>query len=314
MNQSGVEADKQDDKKAYGYVDGGKGEGDYSAQQRAWDASMNAMDGPNCLNFTLWTYVPDNSHQWGDLWYGAASSSLCGLLTLRNGEDLSLYSQDDAKKTELWVDKTKGSSASLSTSSTTLAGPRFSPKGIESGDGVTPGLILEGSRAVEAYVRPYPTATVGTPERIDFDIASTTFNLSVKVSSQDEVSEDVTTEVYLPFVHYASSLEPYVSRGSNSNSNSNSRTSLLASRSSTPTPSELKTTGSQSLRLGVDVKMSHGTYEIVGQTLYWKYPVPSSGEETYTIEVKRSGGAIKRDLGYVQTGGWGEVCPSCVIA
>jgi hypothetical protein len=37
-------------------------------QVRAWDASMNAMDGPNALNFTLWTYVPDNSHEWGDLW------------------------------------------------------------------------------------------------------------------------------------------------------------------------------------------------------------------------------------------------------
>lgn len=58
-----------DGKKAYGFVDGGKGEGDYSAQQKAWDASLNAADGPNCLNYTLWTYVPDNSHEWGDLWY-----------------------------------------------------------------------------------------------------------------------------------------------------------------------------------------------------------------------------------------------------
>ena len=30
---------------------------------------MNALDGPNCLNYTLWTYVPDNSHEWGDLWW-----------------------------------------------------------------------------------------------------------------------------------------------------------------------------------------------------------------------------------------------------
>lgn len=29
---------------------------------------MNAMDGPNAQNFTLWTYVPDNSHEFGDLW------------------------------------------------------------------------------------------------------------------------------------------------------------------------------------------------------------------------------------------------------
>jgi hypothetical protein len=58
----------QDGRRAYGYVDGGKGEGDYSAQQKAMDASLNACDGPNNLNYTLWTYVPDNSHQWGDNW------------------------------------------------------------------------------------------------------------------------------------------------------------------------------------------------------------------------------------------------------
>lgn len=29
---------------------------------------MNALEGPNALNYTLWTYVPDNSHEWGDLW------------------------------------------------------------------------------------------------------------------------------------------------------------------------------------------------------------------------------------------------------
>jgi hypothetical protein len=30
---------------------------------------MNALEGPNALNYTLWTYVPDNTHQEGDLWY-----------------------------------------------------------------------------------------------------------------------------------------------------------------------------------------------------------------------------------------------------
>lgn len=30
---------------------------------------MNALEGPNALNYTLWTYVPDNNHQEGDLWY-----------------------------------------------------------------------------------------------------------------------------------------------------------------------------------------------------------------------------------------------------
>jgi hypothetical protein len=37
---------------------------------------MNALEGPNALNYTLWTYVPDNSHQEGDLWYVVLLSNL----------------------------------------------------------------------------------------------------------------------------------------------------------------------------------------------------------------------------------------------
>jgi hypothetical protein len=60
--------ESQDDKKAYGYVEGGKGKGDYSVQQRAMDSSLNACDGENVLNYTMWTYVPDHCHKWSDNW------------------------------------------------------------------------------------------------------------------------------------------------------------------------------------------------------------------------------------------------------
>ena len=46
-----------DAKKAYDPT--GKGYGDYSSQERALDASLNAMDGPNALSYTLWAYCPD---------------------------------------------------------------------------------------------------------------------------------------------------------------------------------------------------------------------------------------------------------------
>ncbi len=52
-----------DDKKAYE-------DGDYSNQIRALDGSLNACDGANGLNYTLWNYCPDNTHVWGDIWNG----------------------------------------------------------------------------------------------------------------------------------------------------------------------------------------------------------------------------------------------------
>ncbi|KAK4058908.1 hypothetical protein OIO90_000354 [Microbotryomycetes sp. JL221] len=75
MGEIGIPYDL-DKKKAYT-------DGDYTNQVRAMDASLNACDGGNVLNYTIWCYCPDNSHQWGDLW---------------NGEDLSVFSNDDARR------------------------------------------------------------------------------------------------------------------------------------------------------------------------------------------------------------------------
>ena len=62
---------------------GPKGKGDYSRQTKALDASLQAADGINALNYTVWTYAPDSSHVWGEGW---------------NLEDLSLWSADDLKE------------------------------------------------------------------------------------------------------------------------------------------------------------------------------------------------------------------------
>ncbi|KAF8173942.1 glycoside hydrolase superfamily [Pholiota molesta] len=79
-----------DDKRSYGWTDGGKYKGDYGSQEKALDASLNACDAwaansskkdRGSLNWTVWTYVPDDhTHEWGDGW---------------NMEDLSLWSPDD---------------------------------------------------------------------------------------------------------------------------------------------------------------------------------------------------------------------------
>ncbi|KAG6849910.1 hypothetical protein H0H93_003778 [Arthromyces matolae] len=74
-----------DGKRSYGWTDKGRYLGDYSRQEKALDASLNGGDGGNGLNWTVWTYCADHSHDWGDGW---------------NMEDLSLWSADDLPQEE----------------------------------------------------------------------------------------------------------------------------------------------------------------------------------------------------------------------
>ncbi|KAG5372053.1 putative glycosyl hydrolase [Yarrowia sp. C11] len=72
--------------------------GDYSQQIRALDANQYALEGSK-LHYTLWVYTASNNHKWGDNW---------------NGEDLSLYSKDDAAKQ---LQKNGGATQTLSNGS-----------------------------------------------------------------------------------------------------------------------------------------------------------------------------------------------------
>lgn len=242
-----------DGKRAYGYTDGGKYRGDYSRQQKALDASMNASDGPNALSWTIWTYCPDSSHMWGDGW---------------NMEDLSLWSPDDKKPSLGMSPKTdtlrsgESSTALLKNASaqnSELRLPRLAtPSSISLRTLTSPGVdgdndgmkvpfsgadswknaydfLTDGARAVKAFCRPWPIATVGTPKDIQFTIADTEFRLTVVVrpedfpkrrpesdppsssassvfsSSSSSLCDDLDdptyprnpTEIYLPLVHYA---------------------------------------------------------------------------------------------------------------
>eukprot|EP00906_Rhabdomonas_costata_P013825 RCo019818 len=55
--------------------------GDFSMQLQALDCTMRALES-NMVSFTLWNYTSDNSNKYGDNW---------------NGEDLSLFSRDQAR-------------------------------------------------------------------------------------------------------------------------------------------------------------------------------------------------------------------------
>lgn len=63
--------------------------------------------------------------------------------------------------------------------------------------------FFRGARAIAAWCRPYPTATVGTPLTMSFDMHTSEFSLSADVS---EGEPDTFTEIYLPFVHYGAHL------------------------------------------------------------------------------------------------------------
>jgi hypothetical protein len=183
--------------------------------------------------------------------------------------------------------RTSASETSIA-STATATSPAYTPEGIRSGSGVTPALITDGARAVGAVCRPFPVATVGEVKHAEFNIGSSTFTLSVKVRPEDFTSEGLSTEIYLPFIHYAKSLESQSYHDD--------------------------TKAQQGLELDVDIRTTTGSHTIKGQYLTWTYPKPTR-EETYTIEVSRKGGAIERDIGYSQVSGtWSDVCGGCVIA
>ncbi|KAF9940937.1 hypothetical protein BGZ75_005248 [Mortierella antarctica] len=87
-------------------MNGGKSyrsNGHYKDQIKAMDANMYALES-NHLNFTLWNYCPDNTHKWGDQW---------------NGEDLSLWSNDDLDRDPRRLNK-KASQSSITSNSYSL--------------------------------------------------------------------------------------------------------------------------------------------------------------------------------------------------
>lgn len=294
-----------DQRKAYGFVDGGKGEGDYSAQQKALDASLNATDGSNALNFTLWTYVPDNSHEWGDNW---------------NGEDLSIWSEDDTERAMSTLDYPPSETASTRSAtpvgggggtrdsvgrssarssqpilqastyseSSTLATTvelvdKVSPKIIAEGSAIPPKLLLDGARALGAFCRPFPIATVGRPKWIEFDLKSSQFKYTVDVSSEDVTG---TTEIYVPYVHYATDASFAAPLGKEGG-----------------------------MQLDLDVELSTGSYEVRGQSLFWKYDLPSSGSKQVNIVIKRRNGAIPQRA-TASSPWYTSLCPSdggCVV-
>ncbi|KAF7377751.1 Glycoside hydrolase family 5 protein [Mycena sanguinolenta] len=186
-----------DGKKAYYGDSKGKGVGDYRNQEKALDASLNAADGPNALNYTVWTYCPDSSHAWGDGW---------------NMEDLSLWCPDDMStlptmyaigrsgtEMEMMPNESEavlmkkpapfGVTATVRTANNSAMSLAPTVSGVDAaGWRSNPyDFLTDGARAVRAFCRPWPIALVGTQKEMAFDIAKAQFKLVVRVASADRL-------------------------------------------------------------------------------------------------------------------------------
>jgi len=331
MGEIGIPYDL-DKKKAYK-------DGDYSNQIKAMDASLNACDGENMLNYTLWTYCPSNSHQWGDLW---------------NGEDLSLWSADDAMfQGSSYAEKSSRHGKTLGRPfqynyGANSAGPTpnasavtlnqrtrecsevdLSGKGVYTsmeGSGSDSSLDLslmnlnDGARALPAFCRPFPVATVGIPTYFNFDMSTASFELTVEVDvEKDEASgwgnEELPTEIYVPAVHFGSAnpdpggLKRRIASENDARhptsgwaAGRSSDASLPLSNSRGPDRTLLHSTQDVALNphrfrdtLQLDVTVSAGRWETDGQILRWYYPRrPLNGQSTarYTLKARRKFGPI----------------------
>lgn len=157
-----------------------------------------------------------NNHKWGDLW---------------NGEDLSIFSLDDAllplsisslsnglKPTNTFnfsVDKTSPNfSQSQATQPNSISPSNISralsTSPISSTPSDTPAELASkpGFRAAEAFIRPSPIYTAGTLQSSGFDLRNGTFTLSLihKSLPATNSAENNTfpTEIFLPEYHFPS--------------------------------------------------------------------------------------------------------------
>ncbi|KAH9939430.1 glycoside hydrolase [Amylocystis lapponica] len=279
-------------KEAYGWTDNGKYKGDYSNQQKALDASLNAADGPNALSYTIWNYCTDNSIQKYKM--GSASASPAITTVSARASSLSLAT--------LPVDN----GANVSQEITSFA---YWENAYD--------FLTDGARAVKAFCRPFPTAVIGLPTDIQFNIAKVEFKLTVRVPDVDEA---LATEIYVPLVHYAS--DDVIARFMDQRCDTPRRSLKTGKcrKTTAPLPTPMAFTfnpfAPESSSLSLSVQVSDGRYAIEGQTLKWWYSVPPPGapEREHTITITRVGGAIKtaEEEQSRCVGLWEQWCSSCL--
>ncbi|KAG1457622.1 hypothetical protein G6F56_006574 [Rhizopus delemar] len=163
-----------------------------SNQNRAMDASINALE-QNLLNYTLWTYVPDNDLKWGDQW---------------NGEDLSIWQVNGLERPS---NHFKPSLSSVTTASTIIAESQDKKETVDTYTKDTDsfhseyGLLsrdFQNVRDIPCLHRPHPRVTAGTPTGIRFISPTEKASASFEYSFRPNVDCDTPTEVHVPIKNF----------------------------------------------------------------------------------------------------------------
>ncbi|KAJ1551651.1 hypothetical protein HK096_005817 [Nowakowskiella sp. JEL0078] len=201
--------------------------GNYNSQIKSMDMTMNALD-RNLINFTVWNYCPDNTHEWGDGWNGEDLSlwsrsthqpqylSLPGTrsgspasdvthvfhlsptqMTIPNTEGLRQRSQKNLFEEITVTDMTEAiplqilshKSKTSDTNGTLHSRTPFTTQSQEQ-------LVIEltdehhnsGARALEAFSRPYPILTPGEPRALSFDMSKRQFVFTFRHPTPEAIS------------------------------------------------------------------------------------------------------------------------------
>ncbi|KAJ5753530.1 uncharacterized protein N7511_007683 [Penicillium nucicola] len=169
--------------------------GDYKSQIKAMDANHFALEGSNANGFTLWAYMTENNHKCGDQW---------------NGEDFSIFSQDDLelpdKKNPRSIRSRPSTSSDTHASENSIKadpnaqsvpGSRRRSTGFDHFQKVV--TRRKGYRAAEAYLRPSPICVDGQLNSHGFDLKRCTFTMSITGKA---TASNSPTEIYLPYFHF----------------------------------------------------------------------------------------------------------------
>ena len=270
--------------------------------------------------------------------------------TLRNMEDLSVWSADDIvpdryistdyQKVETSAVTSAASSTALLATATqsqqsignavaersrpsTLSSPavvalydrlrdRVSPEAIRSGSRIPPELLLNGARAIGAFCRPYPLAMIGTPRSMTFDIRTSRFEVVIEVDSKRSAGGTNFTEIYVPFVHYARDSDVM----SVDAAGTRGRDGPVQAKVQHDAKQGLSQQSLDGQELDITVKVNEGRYEIHGQYLRWYYEAPATGTKTMRLGLRRRTGPIAARMEQ-SIPSWGDLCPvgkeSCII-